>query len=216
MSFTLFLSGCRCASDSASTTPPLESVELPAHGAALLIPQLGVTTPVPVLIALAPESECQRLSQLKAYSFHLLCSPRGDGQAIRGLLKEFRSKYSPYLAASPVVLLALDAPMSRRARELALENPAFFGHLILSEASQLNISNTFVYTYRERGGQSLFLIGVNAANFVKESEQAERKGLLLRTYQGSAEQPAGQLEQVFSEIVGIDPRFLPRSNKKRP
>lgn len=131
--------------------------------AARLRAPLGARQARPVVVALvAEQAGCDRVEESRGEAF-LVClwpSPgRPVAERLRGALLDLKRLYPAHIASGSVSVY-VEASQTREGMALVAEEPGFFAGLVLEQADRVLVSNTRLYSYGQKGGKRVALLGV--------------------------------------------------------
>jgi hypothetical protein len=162
------------------TGPALADLPLTGRPSVAVALPVGATVPRPVVVALharggQPDRECARWRGFDAGDWFVLC-PRGtplategrpEGYAfddsatvageLRAALAALKARFGPHVAPGPVVVVAA-GQSAVPALSLALEEPAFFRHLVLIDGGYDRWTSSIGTRFADRGGASVLFL----------------------------------------------------------
>lgn len=170
---------------------------------ALVRAPVGSREARPVVVALvAEETSCERASSARGSTFFVCLwgAPGGPySERLREALQELKRQFPEHVAPRPVVLFA-EAARTADVMVLAAEEPGFFSALVLERADRVLVSNTRLYSYGQKGGKRVALVGVPVEEELRARGLAPSARLSVEAFRRTPEGLAGAFR--FAQTEG--------------
>lgn len=172
---------------------------------ALVRAPLGAREARPVVVALtATEKGCERAERARGSAFFVCLwgPPSGPyAERLREGLKELKRQFPEHVAPRPVVLFG-EKERTADVMNLAAEEPGFFSALVLERADRVLVSNTRLYSYGQKGGKRVALVGVPKEEELRARGLSAAAHLAVEGFPASSEGLAGAFRFALVDADG--------------